>query len=153
MAVIDLGAPLRGSKDGYLQHFFISRQIFAQILAEVTSTRDPKISLYTDYMISSVTDEDDRKELYLKKAAYYQENLDALDSDDPTEEEKATALAEACMKVQGDITSWFDSFLAITHSQTYGVCGALPGEEEDEERFGGGDNGSDDAECATANGE
>ncbi len=138
MASIDLGAPLRGGKDGYLQHFFITRQNFSQLLTSIPSIRDPRISLFTDFMISSVTDEDTREELYGKKQQYYDELIEALD-DHPTEDEKALCLAQACMKVLGDITSWFDDFLAITHSQTFGVCGELPGEDEDEARFGGGD--------------
>jgi len=153
MSVIDLGAPMRGSKDGYLQHFFISRQIFMQKLATATSIRDPFISLNTGYLISSVTDADAREDLYKKKREYYEQKLQELNSDDPSEEEKAQALAEACMMVLGDVTSWFDEFLAITHSQTYGVCGVLPGEDEDEKRFGGGErgNGNDNAESECDN--
>lgn len=153
MAVIDLGAPMRGSKDGYLQHFFISRQIFNQKLATATSIRDPFISLNTDFIISSVTDESARADLHKKKKEYYNEIIKDLGTGDPSEEEKAQALAEACMKVLGDVTSWFDEFLAITHTQTYGVCGVQPGEEEDEKRFGGGEegNGNDNAESECNN--
>lgn len=155
MAGIDLGAPLRGGKDGYLQSYFMARQIFAQMLATTGTIKDPRISIYTDFLISMITDREDREQIYAQKSQYFKENLNGLA--DPSEDEKAQATAEACMKVLGDVTSWFDEFLAITHRQTYGVCGIQPGEEEDEARFGGGGgettNGNDNAECADGDGE
>jgi len=133
---INLGIPMRGTKDGYLQNYFQTRQTFAQMLVNVDNVRDPRITLYTDFLISGITDAKDRELLYLMKADYYKKQINELDDDDPSEEQKGVALATACMRVLGDVSSWFDEFLAITHTQTFDVCG-YQGESErrDEERY------------------
>ena len=133
---ISLGIPMRGTKDGYLQSYFQTRQTFAQMLANVDNVRDPRITLYTDFLISGITDSEDRILLYEMKTDYYNEQIKLLDDDDPSEEQKGIALAAACMRVLGDVSSWFDEFLAITHTQTFDVCG-YQGESEarDEEKY------------------
>ncbi|MFA5408025.1 MAG: hypothetical protein WC343_04560 [Bacilli bacterium] len=137
MSMTDFSASPRGGKDGYLQHFFIRRQLVSQALCTISSIRDPKIPLCTDSLISTVTSESARETIYGNKSRYYQENLEESGVEDPSMEEKAQALTKACMRALGDVTSWYNDVFNITNTQTIGVCGVLPGEDEDEARFGG----------------
>jgi len=127
MGSIDLGSSWKGSKDGYIQNYFQARQSYSQILSQVTSYADPRINLMTEFIISSITDDHVRYEMYELKKKLHAERIRELD--DPTETEKAEALASVCLYMLGEITSWYDEFLGITNSQTYDVIGKAPDEE------------------------
>lgn len=127
------------AKDEYLHSHFISWNALEQIVIQMTNIRDPRIPIFTDLMISAVTDEATRDNLRAAKREYYLENLEEYKK--PSNDDEATAMVNACTRVLGDVRSWYDNMLGVTTVMTYGVCGTLPGEEEDEARFGGGDDG------------
>lgn len=135
MAEIDLGAPWRGAKEGYLQNYFITRQNFGSMLLTITSYADPRIPLMTDFLISAITDDTTRYAALALKKDSYQEYL--LEMEDPSEEEKAQCLARACMDTLGHITAWYDEFLGITNKQTFDVIPRHAGEDESVGRYYG----------------
>ncbi|MDD4460195.1 MAG: hypothetical protein PHQ24_10405 [Proteiniphilum sp.] len=94
-----------------------------------------------DQWISGVTDSTTREEIRAKKKQYYKEALEEYKN--PTPVDRATAMLDACNRVAGDLWSWIDRVVGMTTELTYGVCGVLPGEDEDEARFGGGGDASD----------
>jgi hypothetical protein len=141
MAKVGLGTPPMMAKDEYLHSHFISWNALEQIIIQMTDVRDPRIPIFTDLLISAVTQEEVRDELRVKKVAYYEKALEEYKN--PTPADKATAMVAACTRVAGDVRSWYDTALGVTTQMTYGVCGVLPGEDEDEARFGGGDDSAD----------
>jgi len=110
---IDSGIPRRGSKDGYLQNFFLLRQNAGHIIMQAESYSDPRILLMTEFLISGVTDDNQRDELFQAIDQIYQDNID-MEGPDLTEEEKARIFARCCMRVIGHVTAWYDEFLGIT---------------------------------------
>lgn len=132
---IDLGAPWRGAKEGYLQNYFITRQNFGTMLLSITSYADPRIPLMTDFLISAITDDTTRKAASELRRERYNEYIHEME--DPSEEEKAQCLAKACMDTLGDITAWYDEFLGITNKQTFDVIPRHAGEDESVSRYYG----------------
>jgi hypothetical protein len=125
---INLNAPWRGAKDGYLQHYFITRENMSRILMNVTSYCDPRIPLMTEFFISGITDDKCRELLFSRKESKYQEYLEEIS--DPGSDDLAYAMSKACLRVLGDITAWYDEFLGITNTQTFDVIRSQEGEEE-----------------------
>lgn len=138
---LGLGTPPMSAKDEYLHSHFISWSALEQCIIQMTDVRDPRIPIFTDLLISAVTDADVRDELRAKKKEYYKMALE--DYKNPSPADMATAMINACTRVAGDVRSWYDNALGVTAQMTYGVCGVLPGEDEDEARFGGGGDASD----------
>lgn len=135
MAEIDLGAPWRGAKEGYLQNYFITRQNFGSMLLSISSYADPRIPLMTDFLISAITDDTTRIAASELKRERYRDYINEMD--DPSEEDKAQCLARACMDTLGDITAWYDEFLGITNKQTFDVIPRHPGEDTSVSRYYG----------------
>lgn len=148
MAKVSLGTPPMAAKDEYLHSHFISWNALEQIIIQMTNIRDPRIPIFTDLMISAVTDEGMREEFRVRKKQYYEEGL--KDYKKPSNDDEAMAMVNACTRVLGDVRSWYDNMLGVTTVITYGVCGPQPGEEEDEAQFGGGEcnDGGADGEAA-----
>lgn len=143
MAKIGLGVPPMTAKDEYLHSHFTSWAALEQIIIQMTDVRDPRIPIFTDLLISAVTDEKVRDELRQRKEEYFEAALEEYKNPSPAD--RATAMVSACTRVAGDVRSWYDNALGVTTQVTYGVCGILPGEDEDEARFGGGGDTTDDA--------
>lgn len=141
MAKVGLGVPPMSAKDEYLHSHFITWNALEQIIIQMTDVRDPRIPIFTDLLISAVTDAEARDWLREMKSEYYEVALEEYKNPSPAD--KATAMINACTRVAGDVRSWYDNALGVTTQMTYGVCGALPGEDEDEARFGGGGDTDD----------
>lgn len=113
----EMNSPQRGSKEGYLQLFFISRQQLGRIIETSTSITDKRIIMYTRFMISSITDDglraqaEDELDLLLKEIA----------DKDISNEERAEQTFVVCMRLQGDIVAFYDQFLGITHRLRIGT--------------------------------
>ncbi len=75
MAKVSLGTPPMAAKDEYLHSHFISWNALEQIIIQMTNIRDPRIPIFTDLMISAVTDEGMREEFRVRKKQYYEEGL------------------------------------------------------------------------------
>ncbi|MDD4466803.1 MAG: hypothetical protein PHN91_03330, partial [Patescibacteria group bacterium] len=115
------------AKDEYLHSHFITWNALEQIIIQMTDVRDPRIPIFTDLLISAVTDAGVRDRLRAKKKEYYEAALEEYKNPSPAD--KATAMINACTRVAGDVRSWYDNALGVTAQMTYGVCGVLPGED------------------------
>ncbi len=124
------------AKDEYTHWFFLTGAGFGTLIAQMTDVRDLRISPYMDQWISGVTDAETREGIRAKKKEYYREALGEYK--DPSPVDRATAMLDACTRVAGDLWSWIDRVVGMTTEMTYGVCGIMPGEEDDEAKFGGG---------------
>ena len=116
--IIEFDRPTRGSKDGYLQLYFISRQQLGRIISDPDqSSTDRRIVTYTKFLISSITDDDIRdavKQKYLGLIA----EAKAKDTDN---EQRHEELIDACMEILGDINAFYDEFLGISHRLKVGI--------------------------------
>jgi hypothetical protein len=107
----EINSPQRGSKDGYLQLFFLARQQLGRIIEQTSGLTDQRILMYTKHMISSITDD----ELREKAWDDLYENMKRIEEEGGTPEQKSAKIFDYCMELQGDITAFYDQFLGITH--------------------------------------
>jgi len=107
----EMNTPQRGSKEGYLQLFFISRQQFGRIIENSTSFTDERVIMYTRFMISSITDDDLRAEA----EDNLDKDLEEIDKMEGSNEAKSKLRFKVCMYMLGDITAFYDQFLGVTH--------------------------------------
>lgn len=118
--VVSLDKPQRGSKDGYLQLFFISRQQLGRIISDTEFSRtDYRLVIYTKYLISSITDDDIRDQVMKK----YQNMITEAKQNHKDNESRYDALVDATMEVLGDITAFYDEFMGVTHRLKVGLVG------------------------------
>lgn len=116
--IIEFDRPTRGSKDGYLQLYFISRQQLGRIISDPDqSSTDRRIVTYTKFLISSITDDDIRDEVKQKYLGLIAE-AKAKDTDN---EQRHEELIDACMEILGDINAFYDEFLGISHRLKVGI--------------------------------
>ncbi|HOB44227.1 MAG TPA: hypothetical protein PKV78_13600 [Methanoculleus thermophilus] len=113
---LDLGIPTRGSKEGYLGLYFISRQQLGNIIGNLQGVTDQRLEIFTRFMISSITDRETREELLEKLNEELEKARDLRDV-----EERGRAAMVAYMDVIGDVTEWYDEFLGITHRLVIGT--------------------------------
>lgn len=116
--IIEFDRPTRGSKDGYLQLYFVSRQQLGRIISDPDqSSTDHRIVTYTKFLISSITDDDIRgavKEKYLNLIKETKEK-------DMDNEQRHEELINACMEILGDVNAFYDEFLGISHRLRVGI--------------------------------
>ena len=111
LEIPEINSPQRGSKDGYLQLFFISRQQLGRIIEQTQGVSDPRVLMYTKFMISSITDD----ELRGKAWEFLNEGLEKINDEPWSAEEKSKAIFNLCIELQGHISAFYDQFLGITH--------------------------------------
>jgi hypothetical protein len=113
---INLGISKRGSKDGYLMLFFQSRSDLGNIIQQWTDWTDPRIMIYTKFLITSITDDEIRGNIMKKLNTRLKEIDDLKVSNDKSSKE----IIEACIDVLGDVTAFYDEFLGISHTISVG---------------------------------
>ena len=115
---IMLDKPERGSKDGYLQTFNNMRMQFGKIIVESNGVSDHRIRLYTLSAISTVTDDNLRKTMF----DYFQQEIEKINKLDIGVDERNQRIADFCVgEMWGQITSFYDQFLGITHRLRLGT--------------------------------
>jgi hypothetical protein len=114
---LTLGTPKRGAKEGYLMLFFSSRASLGNIIAQMEDATDPRLLMFTKFLISSITDDDIRDDVWKKLDA----NIKEIDRGDGTNEEKAKKRNDVCMEILGDVTAFYDEFMGISHTIRIGV--------------------------------
>ncbi|RPJ53952.1 MAG: hypothetical protein EHJ95_01195 [Methanobacteriota archaeon] len=126
----DLGVPQKGAKEGYLQTFFNNRMQIAHTIMQMQGVTDFRIEVMTMFIISGITDEAKRNEI----VAELEKDLDAIKNGPGDMDEKGRRILMRCMKAMGDVSSWFDAFMGITHRLSVGIGGVpfwkLPGGED-----------------------
>lgn len=131
----DFGTPQRGTKEGYLTTFFNNRMHVAHLITQYQGISDIRIQIMTMYLISTITDDTERKKL----SDAFQSDLEAVEGE-KTAEKRALKANRVCMEYMGKVSSWYDEFLGITHRLTFGM-GGIPfwlkpgGEEKDESEY------------------
>ena len=113
----EMNSPQRGSKEGYLQLFFISRQQLGRIIENMQSITDPRVVTYTRFMISSIPDD----ELRIKAEDEFEAAMSEINKKSISNEAKAEEKLIFCMQIQGDIVAFYDQFLGITHRLRIGM--------------------------------
>jgi hypothetical protein len=113
---ISLNTPQMGGKDGYLQLFFLSRQQFGRIIEEAGGPSDKRLLMFTRFMISSVVNDVIRASLE-DEISEIEKEVALLG----TNEERAEALFVELMRIQGDVSAYFDQFLGISHRLRVGT--------------------------------
>lgn len=111
LEIPEINSPQRGSKDGYLQLFFISRQQLGRIIEQTQGVSDQRVLMYTKFMVSSITDDTLRKEAQ----DFLMKGLEEIAEEDASAEDKNKMIFNLCMDLQGHITAFYDQFLGITH--------------------------------------
>jgi len=113
--LIDAGIPALEGKEGYYATYLSIKLQLARWLGGETgyATTDPRIYLYTELLISHITDEAERTRLRAKIEAEETRLLKDTKGE-ASSEERALARREACFIVQGDISTWYDKFVGVT---------------------------------------
>lgn len=126
----DLGVPQKGAKEGYLQTFFNNRMQIAHTIMQMQGVTDFRIEVMTMFVISGITDAKKRKAI----TDELENDLEAIKSGGGDMDERGRRILMRCMKAMGDVSSWFDEFMGITHRLSVGIGGTpfwkLPGGEE-----------------------
>lgn len=113
----EMNTPQRGSKDGYLQLFFLSRQQLGRIIENMQAVTDPRIVVYTRFMISSITDDTLRADA----EDLFEEELVKIEKLEISNDKKGEMRLQLCMQIQGDIVAFYDQFLGISHRLRVGL--------------------------------
>lgn len=116
-ASIDLGIPKKGGKEGYLFLFFTARQQIGSLIAHMEGITDPRLEVFTRYMISSITDAETRSEILDEM----DRQLDEIGRERTGVEERARAAMVVYMDALGAVSDWYDDFLGITHRLVIGT--------------------------------
>ena len=116
--VIEFDRPTRGSKDGYLQLYFICRQQLGRIISDPDqSPTDRRLITYTKYLISSITDDDIRGQVMDK----YKALLVEIKKKNIDNEQRYEEIIDATMEILGDVNAFYDEFLGISHRLKVGI--------------------------------
>jgi hypothetical protein len=116
--IIEFDRPTRGSKDGYLQLYFISRQQLGRIISDPSqSSTDGRIVTYTKFLISSITDDEIRDTVRKK----YLKTIEDINNENYDNDIRHEKIIDACMEVLGDINAFYDEFLGISHRLKVGL--------------------------------
>lgn len=113
---ISLGIPKKGAKDGYLMLFFSARNELGNIINGWKDWTDPRIIIYTKFLITGITDDEIRAKVMLKLNDKLKEIEEKKLSNDKASKENI----DACVEVLGDITAFYDEYLGISHSINVG---------------------------------
>lgn len=118
VSTITFDRPKRGSKDGYLQLFFIQLREYGKLISDPTgSPTDRRLVTFTQFLIAHITDDDIRDEVRKK----YKTLLTEIQARPLDNEAKYSEIVEATMEVVGDVVAFYDEFLGITHRLEIGV--------------------------------
>lgn len=126
---IELASPLREGPQGYQQSRFQSIYTMGEIIKSLEHWNDIRVYAKTMHDISTVTDDDLRDAAFQHLDEYIKEEQDKA----KTETEKGRALFRACMRIQGDITAFYDEYVGVTHRLAIGVIEGPPEQEEEED--------------------
>lgn len=117
--IIEFDRPTRGSKDGYLQLYFISRQQLGRIISDPDqSPTDRRIITFTKFLISSITDDTIRDNVRVK----YRGLLQDIKQKDIDNEQRHEEIVDASMEILGDVNAFYDEFLGISHRLKVGIA-------------------------------
>lgn len=114
---IDLGLPRKGGKEGYLFLFFTARQQIGSLIANMEGITDPRLEVFTRYLISSITEADTREEILQEM----DRQLEEIGREKTGVEERARAAMMVYMDALGSVSDWYDDFLGITHRLVIGT--------------------------------
>lgn len=115
----DLGVPQKGAKDGYLIAFFNNRMQMANTILQMQGITDFKVEIMTLFMISGITDENDRNIIW----NHFEDTINKIRDGGGDMDEKGRKIAQECMKTQGKVSSWYDKHMGITHRLSIGIGG------------------------------
>lgn len=148
MAKIGLGAPPMSINDAYLQVIFKEWEARTECIKGSQDIRDPRPAMITKNLISMVADPDVQKTLWTLREAYYDAAIKEYKS--PSRDDEAQARFDADTLTLGHLWNWIGKAIPLISQLTYGVCGKLEGEDEDEARYGGEGADLDNGERATS---
>ena len=112
--LIDAGVPEMEGRDGYYATYLSMKLHLATWLSSPDggSITDQRVFLFTELLISHITDGEERERL---RKLLKEKEIEFLEGQkDPSNEDRSLAKREACFFVQGQVTSWFDKFVGVT---------------------------------------
>ncbi len=126
----DVNRPMRGSKDGYFYLWLDLNKQYGEIANSMTSKYDPRIYRKIRHMIATITDDSIRLYAWnlLDSTMHQIENDPKLKS----ESAKNDAVMDMCDVLLGEIWSFYDQFVGVSHRLLVGNAKAPTSEEEDE---------------------
>jgi len=116
--LIDAGVPELEGREGYFATYLSMKLHLARWLGTETGpgSTDPRVFLFTQLMVSHITDPEERARLDAKIWTEQARLMKVLAPNDKvaSNEVKTIALRDACFVVQGDISTWYDKFVGVT---------------------------------------
>ncbi len=126
----DVNRPMRGSKDGYFYLWLDLNKQYGEIANSMTSKYDPRIYRKIRHMIATITDDSIR--LYAWNLLDGTMNQIENDPKLKSESAKNDAVMDMCDVILGEIWSFYDQFVGVSHRLLVGNAKAPTTEEEDE---------------------
>jgi len=126
----DVNRPMRGSKDGYFYLWLDLNKQYGEIANSMTSKYDPRIYRKIRHMIATITDDSIR--LYAWNLLDSTMNQIENDPKLKSESAKNDAVMDMCDILLGEIWSFYDQFVGVSHRLLVGNAKAPTYEEEDE---------------------
>ena len=116
--VFTLDLPQRNMKEGLFTLFLREYATLANVLAAVTNVTDPRIRFLTDLIIATVPDDDLRQELKNKTKTLLEAKITEFKKNNGgtiENKDKAELLRDVCMEIIGEVTSFLDMHIGLTH--------------------------------------
>jgi hypothetical protein len=104
----DLGIPQYEGKDGYYANYLRARDAFGTLLLQSESPTDLRVMNFVDYIISGITDETYREELWKE----IDEGLKKITGKDNLE--VARLQRKFLIRTLGKVSTWYDRFVGVT---------------------------------------
>jgi hypothetical protein len=126
----DVNRPMRGSKDGYFFLWLDLNKQYGEIANSMDKENyDPRLYRKIRHMIATITDDSIRLYAWnLLDGTIHQIEKDTkLD----TPQKKNKAIMDTCDIILGEIWSFYDQFVGVTHRLRLGNADAPPGSEDD----------------------
>jgi len=125
----DVKRPQRGARDGYYYEFIELNKAYSRIIESMQGTYDPRLRRIVRQMIGTVVD--DNLQIFLWNLIDgIEHNIDKDTSLKP--EARNNAKMDLCDLILGQISSYYDQFVGVTHRLKAGVATPPPGSNDDE---------------------
>jgi hypothetical protein len=126
----DVNRPMRGSKDGYFYLWLDLNKQYGEIANSMTGKYDPRIYRKIRHMIATITDDSIR--LYAWNL--FDSTMNNIQNDPKlsTESMKNDAIMDMCDILLGEIWSFYDQFVGVSHRLLVGNAKPPEGTEDDD---------------------